>query len=67
VLLLSLTALAIAWLAVIAVIVGMCAQAARGDRALHGQRQAQTFRLRSTWRPVRTRIFRSSQSDQPAT
>lgn len=67
VLLLSLTALAIAWLAVIAVVVGMCAESARGDRALQGRLDAQTFRLRSTWRPVRTRIFRSSQSDQPAT
>lgn len=66
-LLLSLTVLAVAWLGVIAVVVGMCVDAARGDRALRSRAELQTFELRSTWRPVRTKIFRSSQSDQPAT
>ena len=61
-------AVAGAWVAVIAVVVGLCVDAARGDRALAGPAaDAQMFPLRSTCLPVRTRIFRSSQSDQPAT
>ena len=55
----------LAWLGVLAIVVGMCADAKRGDQT---QADAdQTLPLRRTWRPVRTRIFRSSHRDQPAT
>jgi hypothetical protein len=67
VLLIALATLAVAWLGVVAVVAGTCVDAARSDRALLAQTMNQTLPLRSTWRPVRTRIFRSSHSDQPAT
>ena len=37
-LLITLATLGVAWLAVVAIVVGVCASAARGDRALVGQR-----------------------------
>jgi hypothetical protein len=67
VLLIALAMLAAAWLGVVVIVVGICVDAARCDRALLARAAAQTLLLRSTWRPVRTRIFRSSHSDQPAT
>jgi hypothetical protein len=51
-----------AWLIVAAVVVGLCASAAAGDRAL-----LQTLPRRRTWRAVRSRSLRSSHSDQLAT
>jgi hypothetical protein len=66
-LLIVLAILAVAWLGVGVIVVGMCADAARADRALLLRAGAQTLALRSTWRPVRRRSFRSSHSDQPAT
>jgi hypothetical protein len=67
-LLLSLTTIVLAWLAIAVAVAGLCAAAARGDRALRrARRDAQTFPLRSTCRPVRRSTFRSSHSDQLAT
>ena len=60
--LVALATLAITWTAVAAVMAGVCASAAAGDRALR-----QTLPRRSTCRTVRSRSFRSSQSDQLAT
>ena len=57
-------ALAIAWLVVVAVVVGLCVDAARSDRE---RASAQTLPLRSTWRTVRSSSLRSAHSDQFAT
>ena len=61
--LLTLTVLLITWIAVAATVAGVCASAAAGDRAL----RAYTLPRPSTWRTVRSKSFRSSQSDQLAT
>ena len=47
-LLVSLTALAVGWLGMLAAVVGMCRDAARGDRALRRHAELQTLPLRST-------------------
>ena len=57
-----LTAL-IAWIVVATTIAGVCASAAAGDRAL----RFYTLPRPSTWRTVRSKSLRSSQSDQLAT
>ena len=58
----ALAMLMVAWLIVAAVVAGLCASAAAGDRAL-----LQTLPRRRTWRAVRSRSLRSSHSDQLAT
>ena len=65
----ALVALAIVWTAIATVVLGLCASAASGDRALRarGSEPSYTLPRRSTWRPVRTRSFRSCQRDQLAT
>lgn len=60
---LALAILLIAWFAVAAAVAGVCASAAAGDRAL----LSQTLPRPRTWRTVRSRSLRSSQSDQLAT
>ena len=60
----ALAAVVVAWFAVAAVVAGVCASAAAGDRALL---RRQTLPRRSTWRAVRSSSLRSSQSDQLAT
>jgi hypothetical protein len=62
-LLIALAILALIWLATTVVVVGLCASAAAGDRAL----ARQTFPPRKTWRPVRSSSFTSCHSDQLAT
>ena len=61
---LALTILLITWIAVAATVAGVCASAAAGDRAL---RARYTLPRPSTWRTVRSKSLRSSQSDQLAT
>jgi hypothetical protein len=60
---------ALVWTAVAAVIGGLCASAARGDRALVAGAPEPRYTLprRSTWRAVRTSSLRSCQRDQLAT
>jgi hypothetical protein len=55
--------LGVVWIGVIAVVAGLCASAAHGDRAL----ASYTLPRRATWRTVRSSSFRSAQSDQLAT
>jgi hypothetical protein len=70
-LLIALATVAVAWAAVTAMVVGVCASAASGDRTLLGatalRRAGYTLPRRSTWRTVRISSFRSCQSDQLAT
>jgi hypothetical protein len=54
------------WCVVVACVLGLCASAARGDRALRGG-AAQTLPRRSTCRTVRMSSLMSAQSDQLAT
>jgi hypothetical protein len=65
-LLIALAALVVVWIAVAAVVAGVCASAASGDRLLAGG-GGYTLPRRSTWRTVRSSSLRSSQSDQLAT
>ena len=70
-LVIALAALALLWVGVIAVVLGLCASAARGDSVQRGARSAAglgyTLPRRATWRTVRSSSLRSAQSDQPAT
>jgi hypothetical protein len=69
-LLIAFAALAVLWIAVAAIVAGLCASAAGGDRALVGVAVADagyTLPRRSTWRPVRTSSLRSCHRDQLAT
>jgi hypothetical protein len=56
---------ALAWLFVAMIVVAACRMAARSDAGLDPT--AQSPRRPSTWGTVRSRIFRSPQSDQLAT
>jgi hypothetical protein len=62
---------AVLWIGVTAVVVGLCASAARGDRALARAVAkpvaSYTLPRRATWRTVRSSSFRSAHSDQLAT
>jgi hypothetical protein len=63
--------LVVLWIGVIAVVVGLCASAARGDRvlarAVAKPVASYTLPRRATWRAVRSSSFRSTHSDQLAT
>jgi hypothetical protein len=69
--LIAAAALAVLWTGVAAVVVGLCASAARGDRALAATVAkpvpSYTLPRRATWRTVRSSSFRSAHSDQLAT
>jgi hypothetical protein len=70
-LLIGLAALAVLWTAVAALVAGLCASAAAGDRAMlrreGGRAASYTLPRLRTWRTVRSSSFRSAQSDQLAT
>ena len=70
-LVIALAALALLWVGVIAVVLGLCASAAHGDRVQRGNRSAvglgYTLPRRATWRTVRSSSLRSAHSDQLAT
>lgn len=56
---------ALAWLCVAVVVLAACRMAARSDARL--EPAAQSPRRPSTWGTVRSKIFKSPQSDQLAT
>jgi|tagenome__1003787_1003787.scaffolds.fasta_scaffold15798091_1 hypothetical protein len=64
-LLIALAALAVLWAGAAAVVLGLCASAAQGDRVATGA--SYTLPRRSTWRTVRRSSLRSAHSDQLAT
>lgn len=55
----------IMWLAIVALFLTVCVNAARADARMASA--GQTFPLRNTWRAVRTSSFTSAQSDHVET